>query len=113
MGRPLMARSELRDAIEVYFSRAERETIERRAGEAGLSLSSFIRRAALGQRVQTVPQPNAARWQELARLAANINQIAHHANITGEMALDPSALAEVGQAVQALRRDLLGVEVSI
>lgn len=112
MPRPLLSRSELRRRVEVYFTCDERESIERRAGEAGLSLSSFIRRAALGQRVQTIPQPNAARWQELARLAANLNQVAHHANTTGEVALDPAALAEVGEAVQALRRDLLGLEVS-
>ena len=80
MARPLLSLDSLRKPLEIYLAENEREAIEEKAHVAGLALSSFIRKAALAQKVATLPQPNAAKWQQLARLSANVNQIARAAN---------------------------------
>lgn len=77
-----------RASIEIALTQEERAEIERRAANAGLSLSSFCRAAALGD-----PGPRAARrpivdaaalahtHAELRRVGNNLNQIAHALNI--------------------------------
>ncbi len=74
-------------SIEIALTSTERAEIERRAADAGLSLSSFSRAAALGD-----PGPRAARrptveaatlasvHAELKRVGNNVNQIAKALN---------------------------------
>ena len=100
----------LRRPIKIFLNDEERSSIESKAHGAGLALSSFIRRVALGSKISTVPQPNAEKWQDLARLAGNLNQIAKAANTCTGVEVDSTLLMEVAVLVRSLRQDLIGVE---
>lgn len=111
MARPLLESSALRKPLEVYLADAERRTIQTKASAAGLPLSGFVRKAALGHPVATLPQPNAEKWQELARLSANVNQLAKAANSGDRVVVDAGLLYEVAVLIRSLRLDLIGVQV--
>ena len=110
MGRPLVRECELRQRIDVYLAADERDEITRRAAEAHLPVSAFIRKAAMGQRVSTVPMGNAARWASLSRLSANLNQIARHLNSGQVDGIDVETVEHLLDEVRALRLELLGAE---
>lgn len=80
MARPLQPTANLRDRFDLYLTDAERAAIREKATAAGLPVSAFIRRAALGQRCNAVPAIAADQWAKLGRMAANLNQIAKHLN---------------------------------
>lgn len=108
MGRPLVRECALRTRVDVYLDAAERAEIHRRAAEARLPVSAFIRKSALGQRVATVPAGNAERWSSLGRLTANLNQIAHHLNSGRISGIDADLLERLTVEVRGLRLDLIG-----
>lgn len=110
MGRPLVRECELRTRIDVYLAADERTEITRRAAEAHLPVSAFIRRAAMGQRVSTVPAGNATRWASLARLSANLNQIARHLNCGRVGGIDAGTVETLLGEVRALRIELMGAD---
>ena len=88
------------------------------ASAAGLSVSQLVRRRALGQPAPqaAAPELNRRAYQELARTAANLNQLTHHMNearVAGQtQVLDlvqvKSLLQKALFEVSALRADLLG-----
>ena len=109
MPRPLKASRELRQRFDLYLDECEVEQIRINAQAARLPMSTFVRRVALRQQIELPPSAgNLARWQELAQLASNLNQIARACN-TGLLPqgidLAVSALAE---QVRLLRLELLG-----
>lgn len=108
MARPLLPSPDIRKPVGLYLTEAERDTIEKRARTAGLALSTFARKSALGQRIASVPQPNAERWAELARLSGNLNQLAKAANEGKRVEVDFVLLMEVADGVRKLRLELLG-----
>lgn len=112
MGRPLYRKKELRTKIDCYLTPAEREVVAEKAQAAHLPVSVFMRQAGLGHRVHAVPTGNAERWAELAKLAANLNQLTHHANAGREVGIATSLLDDLHREVQGLRRELLGGEAS-
>jgi hypothetical protein len=60
----------------VRFSTAEREVVERKATDAGVSLSEWLRAAALERDPpvrRVIPEINRAAWLELSKLAATLN----------------------------------------
>lgn len=109
MPKKLLPREALRQRIELYLNGDELHRIDIKASAAGLSRSAFLRKVALGQRVEAVPTANAERWQSLARLAGNLNQIAHAINAGRADGVDPRMIDALQQEVRALRRALLGV----
>lgn len=109
MARPLLPLAALRKSLEIYLAEDERAAIEDKARGAGLALSSFVRKAALGQKVATLPQPNAAKWEQLARLSANMNQVAKAANAGASVSVDSGLLRELADLVRRLRLDLIGI----
>lgn len=110
MARRLFPKEALRQPFKVSFTSTERQGVEAKAHGAGLTLAAFIRRAALGQKVATLPQPNAEKWQDLARLAGNLNQLTKMANSGQPVEVDATLLMEVAVLVRNLRFDLIGVE---
>lgn len=108
MARPLLKSSALRTKVDCYFSPAERTHLQAKASQVGLGLSAFIREVALGKPIKALPTINAECWGELARVAANLNQIAHHLNEGRAHGVDSSVIAELLEQVQALRRELVG-----
>lgn len=110
MGRPLVRECALRTRVDVYLDAAERVEVHRRAAEAHMPVSAFIRKSALGQRVTTVPVGNAERWSSLGRLTANLNQIAHHLNSGQHYEIDTVLIERLTAEVRGLRLGLIGAE---
>lgn len=108
MARPLLSSTVLRDSIDLYLNAEERREIEAKARKAGLPLSAFIRRAALGQKVEAPPgEFSLRRWQELARTTANLNQISKSLNEGRATAIEPAVIDELAEQVRHLRLELL------
>ena len=82
----------------VRLTADDHQEITSRARAAGLSVSDFLRRAGLGLTVSApVPELNVSAWRELARSAANINQLAYHLNesrIHGRYGMDADQLRQ-------------------
>ena len=56
MPKKLLPREALRQRIELYLNGDEQHRIDAKASAAGLSRSAFLRKVALGQRVEAVPR---------------------------------------------------------
>ncbi len=66
-------------AIVVRLLPEERDTLRLNAGVHGLNMSDYIRQTCLGIRLRRTPEEK-RRLRELARIGANLNQIAKWAN---------------------------------
>ena len=108
MARPLLREWELRERFDIYLTPLERGAVAERAKQAGMPLSAFIRKAALGQKVSALPAINAEQWGRLAGLGSNLNQLAHHANAGAIEGVDPVMLDELAEAVRQIRLTLMG-----
>jgi hypothetical protein len=109
---------EKRHVVAIKLLINERREIAERARAAGLRPSTFIRRAALGARIEPgIPSVNQDAWRELAAAAANLNQLAHRLNaayMVGEDILVLTArdnAAHVVRALQDFRAALLGAHL--
>lgn len=109
MARPKIQTENLREKVDCYLSQEEKIEIEKNAKKAGLPLSVFLRKSALGQIVSVLPSINAKHWSELARVVSNLNQLAHQANSGFVVGVQQSELEAISHEVQALRLSLLGV----
>jgi hypothetical protein len=96
------------ERVTVRLTAEERRLLERRAGDCGRTVSTFMREAALG----SVPRRSAgAAGREtryhLGRIGNNLNQLAHKANSTGRLTAERELLATVAE----LRRILEEISV--
>src|SRR5260363_277519 len=68
--------------IGVRVSLDEYAALRQKAAQMSMTPAQWLREAALSRRLPSPPVPpvNRERYAELARLAANLNQIAHRAN---------------------------------
>jgi hypothetical protein len=107
MGRPLLPADQLRRKVETYLSDAERAEIRDKAQAARLSLATFIRKAALGQRVHSVPVINGERWVELARTTANLNAVVAKIHAGEIQTLPVEVIDELREQVETVRTLLL------
>lgn len=110
-GRPRIdpaLRRELRVTVQVTAT--ELEEIDRRATQLSLSRSTYLQRAALARPLpRPVPPINREQWVELARLAANLNQIAHAINAgTAPPVFEAASLRRLEELLIAVRAALLG-----
>lgn len=76
----------------------------------GRAMSDNFRRAATHQEPAKLPAPalNIEAWQELARLAANINQLSKHANSGRVTGVNSGQLDAIYVEIQRLRSALVG-----
>ena len=97
--------------IGVRVSPAEYEALKTKAAQMGMTPAQWLREAALSRRLPSPPVPAANRQQyaELARLSANLNQLAHGANIGQNVAVNDALLLRLAGEVSRLRLALLGV----
>lgn len=96
-----------RQIVKVRLTGSEKADLMMRAGRLGMA--ELLRSSALRHHVSLVPTINRAAWVELARSAANINQLAHHANgggILGGAAVRP-ILEKISQQIADLRMLLI------
>ena len=89
--------------------------LEEKATLAGLTMSSYVRQAAVAGQVQpktVIPTINRQDWGELGRLANNINQIATRLNRGGSIgASDSAVLTEISRVLGQIWAAILGLEV--
>lgn len=108
MAQPLLPRQVLRERFDLYLNESEREAISAKAKRLNLPVSTYIRKTALGQRIQAPPPAvNIRAWQEAARWASNLNQIAHALASGKATGVDPVTVDQLNDAVRALRLQLL------
>ena len=97
--------------IGVRVSADEYAALRAKAEQMGMTPAQWLREAALSRRLPSPPVPAANRQQyaELARLSANLNQLAHGANIGQNVAVNDALLQRLAGEVSRLRLALLGV----
>ena len=107
-GDPLAVRA---STIGVRVSADEYAALRAKAEQMGMTPAQWLREAALSRRLPSPPVPAANRQQyaELARLSANLNQLAHGANIGQNVAVNDALLQRLAGEVSRLRLALLGV----
>lgn len=111
-GRPRLGAGRRRQFRGLYLDPVEEMRIEASAAAAGMPTGRYIRRAALGRQIAARPSvANLLAWQDLARVAANLNQLVHLAHLGRLSGGDElvQLLVRLGVDVAALRAELLGV----
>lgn len=101
-----MSDGERRDSLSlnVRLNAGEREIVERKASEAGVTPTEWARLAALEKSPparRVIPEINRDAWLELARLAATLN------NTAGQF--HPGDGRELSVILEAMRCELAGV----
>lgn len=114
MPRPALDELDRRQPFSgLRLSARELNSIRDRASEAGLSVSAFIREAALSTTVRAAPTVPVQQWSELAPLAANLNQIAYQLNAGHKDCLtssDRQTVTALADLLREIRLRLLDVE---
>jgi len=100
--------------ITVRVSPAEHETLATKAAEMGIPPAQWLRDAALKRRLPSLPVPaiNRKQYAELARLSANLNQLAHAANTGYTVTVAEKLLSDLQEEVRRLRYALINQEKS-
>lgn len=77
----------------------------------GRAMADHFRRSSAHQEPAKLPAPavNLVAWQELARLAGNLNQLAKNANSGRITGINSQQIDDLAAAVEVLRNDLLGL----
>lgn len=112
-GRPSLPPAELRDRkVNVAFSLGEHAQVLERALAFGMRPAAFLRETALSRRLPSAPVPaiNRDRYVALARLSANFNQLAKHANAGDKVTINDALLQEMISEVGQLRLELVGIK---
>ena len=108
-GDPAAVRSAV---IGVRVSASEYATLCARSAAMHMKPAQWLRAAALTRRLPSPPVAaiNRAQYVELARLAANLNQLTHLANMGRNVTVADGLLERLLTETQRLRQALLGVE---
>jgi len=100
--------------VSTKVSLADLSALEEKARQAGLTMSSYVRQAAVAGQIQprtVIPEINRQDWGELGRLAGNINQIATRLNQGGTIgASDSAVLTEISRVLGQIRAAIIGLE---
>lgn len=110
-GRPKGDPAALRSAtIGVRVSPGEHAVLIAKAAHMNLPPAQWLREAALSRRLPSPPVPtiNRQEYAELARLAANLNQLTRLANEGGRVVIANGLLERLTLETKRLRLALLG-----
>lgn len=90
--------------VPVRLCSDERETLGRKATAAGVSISNFIRQAALGLELKPrLPSLDAAALRELSAIGNNLNQLARALNGSAASAsIDAVLIANLRRQLDAI-----------
>ena len=108
-GRPPLDPARKRRQVKIYLELEELALLQWRAAECRVSVSAYLRRAALGDLPPQVPEINRTAFASLARINSNLNQLmaAINAGRAPEVAL-PN-LHELYGLLLAVRHELIAV----
>jgi len=108
-GDPLAVRGR---TIGVRVSPAEYAQLCAKAEHLGMTPAHFLRAAALSRRLPApaVPAANREQYAELARLAANLNQLTRLANKGRPVVVREELLQQIADQLRWLRLALVGLE---
>jgi len=112
-GRPKKAPGTVRDlTIGVRVSPPEYIALKAKADTMSMTPAQWLREAALSRRLPSPPVPaiNREEYAELARLAANLNQLARTANEGRSVIVNERLIERLTVEVKRLRLELLGME---
>jgi hypothetical protein len=107
-GDPAAVRSE---TFGVRVSASEYATLRAKAAQMHMTPAKWLREAALARRLPSPPVAaiNREQYVELARLAANLNQLTRLANEGGRVIVADALLARTAHEAKRLRLALLGI----
>ncbi len=115
-GRPIASKSPRDRGLKIRLTEDERQRIESDAREAGVTLAELVRTRVLSARVlkskASVPAVNKEAYAELARSAANLNQVAHHLN-EGRKKMDDLLAKTLESLLSKMLLDLKNVRLSL
>ena len=109
-GRPRLDPASVRAVtIGVRVSPPELAALQAKAVHMGMAPAQWLRHAALDRRLPPAPVPavNREQYAELARLSANLNQLARHANHGEVVSVDVDLLRCLSTEVRQLRLALI------
>ena len=100
--------------VPIRFSVEERKALFERAKNFGVSLSEFVRRAALGRRMPPAPPPQINReiYEQLCRIGNNLNQVVrkiHEGAVSMDLEL-VGTLSELKAVVKDVGFKVLGAD---
>jgi len=114
-GRPPIPAHERRThLVGVFVNEAELTELRRRGDATGIAdLATYVRRAVLAQRPPrgVVPAVNVAAYQDLARTAANLNQVTRHLNEGGR--LDATGTARLADVLDRLTAQVRALRLAL
>jgi hypothetical protein len=113
-GRPKGDPAAVRTAtIGVRVSASEYAALRAKAAHMRMTPAQWLREAALSRRLPSPPVAaiNREQYVELARLAANLNQLAHLANEGQRVVVADGLLERLASETRNLRLALLGIGV--
>jgi Bacterial mobilisation protein (MobC) len=102
--------------VPIRLTPEERDGLLARAREVRLSISEWVRRAALSRRPPPRPAPevNLKTYQELARVGNNLNQLVraiHRGEVSGDLSRLPE-LESLRRLIKEIGLQLIGAEVT-
>jgi len=112
-GRPKNEPGTVRDVtIGVRVSRSEFDTLKLKADAMSLTPAHWLRQAALSRRLPAPPVPaiNREEYADLARLSANLNQLAKAGNEGRNVVISDSLVESLRAEVNQLRLALIGLK---
>lgn len=110
-GRPRGNPADVRaTTIGVRVAPAEYDALKNKAEQMGMTPAHWLREAALSRRLPSPPVPpiNREQYAELARLAANLNQLTRLANEGRSVTVADTLLQQLAGEVGRLRLALIG-----
>jgi len=114
MAQPLLKKEHLRKRFDLYLNTSELSLIAVKAKSAHLPISGFIRRAALGQKIQVPPTAISIRgWSAMARVGNNLNQLAHAVASGRAQGINPEIIHNVAEQVRLLRLEIIGTKTDL
>lgn len=112
-GRPKSEPGTVRNVtIGVRVSPSEYAAVKAKAGAMSVTPAQWMRQAALSRRLPSPPVPaiNREEYADLARLAANLNQLARAGNEGRNVVINDSLIEGLRVEVNQLRLGLLGMK---
>ena len=93
--------------LSVYVTEAELAAIEKKAASVGMPAPAFLREAGLDRLPPVIPAINQEAWADLARAAANLNQIIKMFRLEG---INKEKVTELNTTLAEFRKNLIGVK---